>query len=116
MVVSESDVDRDNWVRLTLRLPPDLHAQIVRDAGALSLNAAIVQKLTDDHALRGELDLLRARLLDNEKRLMGLLQRQDETRSEIATNEKNEDLLTKIGALVRACVREEIEKALRAKK
>lgn len=45
MVVSENESDRDNWVRLTLRLPPELHAKIVSRAGAMSLNAAIVHFL-----------------------------------------------------------------------
>ena len=44
MVVS-NEKDRDNWIRLTLRLPPDVHAKVVKEAGLVSLNTAIVQLL-----------------------------------------------------------------------
>jgi hypothetical protein len=41
----DENADRDNWVRLTLRLPRRLHAELTKQADVLSLNALIVQKL-----------------------------------------------------------------------
>lgn len=36
---------QDDWVRITLRLPPELHAYLSEQAGAGSLNAEIVDRL-----------------------------------------------------------------------
>ena len=36
---------QDEYVRITLRLPPDLHARLLDSAGAKSLNAEIVDRL-----------------------------------------------------------------------
>jgi hypothetical protein len=36
---------QDDWVRITLRLPPELHEMLVGQAGAGSLNAEIVERL-----------------------------------------------------------------------
>jgi len=36
---------QDDWTRITLRLPPDLHANLVAAAGGLSLNTEIVRRL-----------------------------------------------------------------------
>jgi len=36
---------QDDFVRITLRLPPDLHKQLIEAAGASSLNAEIVARL-----------------------------------------------------------------------
>lgn len=44
---------RDDWVRMTLRLPPELHREIAASAGALSMNAAIVQRLIDSFLVKG---------------------------------------------------------------
>lgn len=42
---SDDEKGRENWHRITLRLPPELHQRIVESAGKLSVNAAIVQRL-----------------------------------------------------------------------
>lgn len=46
MVVSEGN-ERENWVRLTLRLPPELHAALetLSREESISLNGAIVRLL-----------------------------------------------------------------------
>ncbi|MEM8823169.1 MAG: hypothetical protein AAGF30_06125 [Pseudomonadota bacterium] len=60
---------QDDWIRITLRLPQELHARISSSGGASSLNATIVQALEDQfpqaaderyHALLAELDELMA--------------------------------------------------------
>lgn len=38
---------QDDYIRITLRLPQDLHARLSELAGAKSLNAEIVDRLTD---------------------------------------------------------------------
>ncbi len=46
---------QDDYVRITLRLPPDLHEALVRKAGANSLNAEIVSLLSaPEKTLRDE--------------------------------------------------------------
>ncbi len=37
---------QDEYARITLRLPPDIHAKLIERAGAKSLNAEIVTRLT----------------------------------------------------------------------
>lgn len=52
---------QDDWVRITLRLPPELHEQLKERAGAGSLNAEIVEALeyaTADYGPRGVADLV----------------------------------------------------------
>jgi len=36
---------QDDYVRITLRIPPDLHAKLVERAGTKSLNAEILERL-----------------------------------------------------------------------
>jgi len=43
--MSSQDESRENWTRITLRIPPKLHGELLRHAGVLSLNASIVQRL-----------------------------------------------------------------------
>ena len=43
----EEENSRDDWVRMTLRLPPALHKELLARAGALSMNAVIVQRLAN---------------------------------------------------------------------
>lgn len=40
-----AESERDAWVRITLRLPPELHSDLVQLAGDSSLNTTIVQRL-----------------------------------------------------------------------
>lgn len=44
---SEDENYRDNWHRITLRIPTALHKKIVETAGTLSVNASIVKRLED---------------------------------------------------------------------
>ncbi len=37
--------DRDNWVRITLRMPPELHAKFGQASPRLSLNGEIIDRL-----------------------------------------------------------------------
>lgn len=41
---------QDDWIRITLRLPPELHQRLSDEAGAKSLNAEIVARLEDSFA------------------------------------------------------------------
>ena len=43
--MSDDEKSRDNWVRITLRLPPELHKQLLDNLGNLSLNTSIIQRL-----------------------------------------------------------------------
>jgi hypothetical protein len=38
---------QDSYVRITIRIPAELHADLVKSAGARSLNAEIVERLSD---------------------------------------------------------------------
>jgi hypothetical protein len=38
---------QDDYVRITIRLPPELHAKLVQSAGPHSLNAEIVNRLKE---------------------------------------------------------------------
>ena len=46
---------QDDWAKITLRLPPDLHRKLAEATGANSLNAEIVQRLDESFSedLRG---------------------------------------------------------------
>ncbi|PZP07831.1 MAG: hypothetical protein DI607_13525, partial [Sphingomonas hengshuiensis] len=44
---------QDDYVRITLRLPPDLHRQLTTLAGAASLNAYIVSLLSQSASVEG---------------------------------------------------------------
>lgn len=41
---------QDEWSRITLRLPKELHEQLVDSAGAKSLNAEIVERLAASYS------------------------------------------------------------------
>lgn len=125
MVVSESETDRDSWVRLTLRLPPDLHAQVVAKAGPVSLNSAIVQLLTaalnmQDAATQTQalLDEVQREHEESNRQLQEKIEAYEKgrERSEKTMRVLSEKLLSHIDEVVRVSVREEIEKALRTKK
>lgn len=103
MAVSENEKDRDNWVRLTLRLPPDLHELITENAGPLSLNAAIIKLLEDALNMESE---LRSKI----EAVDDIIEQHEEAAR--ATN----DLIEQIGDIVRMSVREEIESALARKR
>lgn len=119
MVVSESESDRDSWVRLTLRLPPELHAQIeaVSRAGAMSLNAAIVQLLQGalnmqhiaSHA-NSTLDEVQKIREELDEKIAAMSQGKD--RSEQIIKSMVDALVANVGEIVRSSVREEIGKAL----
>jgi predicted aminopeptidase len=51
---SDSDAGAGKWVRITLRLPPDLHAKLVEHAGLVSLNREIVKRLYESFQSRTE--------------------------------------------------------------
>lgn len=47
---------QDDFVRITLRLPPELHGELTQAAGAVkSLNAEIIERLEDSFAAAGVL-------------------------------------------------------------
>ncbi|MBU0643403.1 MAG: hypothetical protein KJ731_08915 [Alphaproteobacteria bacterium] len=52
---------QDDWTRITLRLPRDLHARITAAVGAASLNATIVTSLEERFPVSAE-DKLKALL------------------------------------------------------
>lgn len=43
---------QDDWIRITLRLPGDLHARLVEAAASSSMNAEIVERLSDSFVRR----------------------------------------------------------------
>lgn len=49
---SDDEQNRENWVRITLRLPPDLHASLVEAARLTSLNAEIIVRLEESFRAR----------------------------------------------------------------
>lgn len=51
-------VNQNNWSRITLRIPPDLHDRLVAASGARSLNAEIVSTLEEKYPAPtiGEID------------------------------------------------------------
>lgn len=49
---SDDEQNRENWVRITLRLPPDLHASLVESARLTSLNAEIIVRLEESFRAR----------------------------------------------------------------
>lgn len=100
MAVSDKE-DRDNWVRLTLRLPPDLHEEIASRAEA-SLNTTIIKLLEDGLSLE-------EKRLDLENKIEAVDDIID--KHEDAARAAN-DMAEHIGEIVRESVREEIEGAL----
>jgi len=63
---------QDDFVRITLRLPPDLHEVLVKSAGASSLNAEIVSRIEQSFSSQS-LEHRLERFEDNENRLMFLV-------------------------------------------
>lgn len=43
---------QDDWIRITLRLPGDLHERLVEAAASSSMNAEIVERLSDSFVRR----------------------------------------------------------------
>lgn len=88
---------QDDWIRITLRLPRDLHARITAAVGAASLNATIVTSLEERFPVSAE------------ERLRALLDEYDEAMAEDGPNKENLRKLYEWG-------RQILERELRAKK
>lgn len=129
----EGENNRDDWSRITLRLPPQMHKDLLDQAGALSLNATIVQRLeaslrNDEEAKLAE-SLLQQATKEREeasKEVQELNTLHRELRSAIAETDKllairnksiqevRDDLIGNIGELIRQSVSEAIRDTLRA--
>lgn len=119
-MVSESEKDRDNWVRLTLRLPPELHSQILSRAGVMSLNGAIVHFLQvalklDEAKANAETLLGEAGKMHEEidKKLEDYKNRRE--RGDAIVKDMIEQLSAHIGKVVKSSVREEVAAILENK-
>lgn len=60
---------QDDFARITLRLPKELHERLLASSGARSLNAEIVDRLTDSYAAEAVTPRLDSALADLEAHL-----------------------------------------------
>ena len=116
---------RDDWIRMTLRLPPDLHRDIAASAGALSMNAAIVQRLAQSFASEhiGKLmeDTLREKreAIDEVNLASGVLKRAIDQRDKFwneGFEEGRKQGLEDIKSLIEDTVRDAVQKVLNNKR
>lgn len=120
MVVSD-DNDRDGWVRLTLRLPPNLHAAILKRAGAYSLNSAILQFLQEALLIQDQKEQIRMLLVENEElraeqelmaKMTALSQTIRDTRSKGSQARSDADRFLELADALKTVVRDEIRLAM----
>lgn len=115
---------RDDWIRMTLRLPPEMHRDIAASAGALSMNAAIVQRLAQslltqdikgmmEAALREKKEATKELELSNEI-VSDVLARKEEFWKE-GFKEGQKQGLSELKSMIEETVAEAVRKALAGK-
>lgn len=77
-----AEAERDSWVRITLRLPDELHLELVQAAGEASLNATIVERLKKSFTDEGIKEMLQLSVAMSHKRLERVEKTVEEARRE----------------------------------
>lgn len=106
--MADEDKGRDNWHRVTLRIPPELHQKLVESAGTLSLNAWLIM-LLDDAMVSSSFVKRSDSVLEKLNKLREERASASEQKGALANNDA---LLTTIRTVIQHTMREEIEKAL----
>ncbi|MFH1558513.1 MAG: hypothetical protein ABII76_27245 [Pseudomonadota bacterium] len=100
---------QDDFVRITLRLPIHVHQRLEKDAGARSMNSLIVNLLESALGIGG-VTAHEERLLDNERRLLNLV---NDLRQSQKTLEAQAQQLAELAERYAADLAEERERSKR---
>jgi hypothetical protein len=87
---------QDEFVRITLRLPPDLHEKLAAAAGSRSMNAEIVARIQHSFAENERVTQYEQRLLESEANLIGIV------KDLIASRKKLESQTNQLASLAEA--------------
>lgn len=110
----EDDADRDNWFRITLRIPPSLHSDLVTMAGDASLNATIIHRLETSIVNEGITNMLRQAAAMSQRRAEEAEEKLERSRRE-SFEEGRTQGLEEIRSLIEQTVTEAVRKALEGK-